>query len=508
MGRQAQMLVRHPRCIGSGPDLARAVDAVLEGAELLDADRAARVHAAGGDADLGAEAELAAIGELGRGVVEHDGGIDLGEEALGRGLVGGDDRVGMVRAVALDMVDGAASSPSTTFTAMIRRDIRSTSPPRSPASTRAIDSACGGVATHRAAGFEQRLDERRADAVAAQASSTSSVSAAPQTPVRRILALSTMSRAMARSARGVDIDMADAVEMREDRHARLALDAGDEALAAARHDDVDVAARGPRASRRRRRGRASARAGSRRPAGPAGSSPSRRRRRSRSRSGSNPSRRAGSRRCRLFRHSAPASAVTLGRLSKITPMTPSGVATRSKRRPLGRVHSASTRPTGSGRAATSATASAMASRRFSSRARRSMKEALWPRALPSARSLRIGGEDAALRARSACGHRRCRAALRCAAGARRDPARGGAGAPAELMHDARRHRRPRSSRRCATRCRPSCHPAQTRHQPVRTLRPAERHVVPVDHLGAAGIAEHRLDVARGLAENERRLAAS
>src|SRR6478736_4410981 len=77
MGRQAQMLVRHPRCIGSGTNLARAMDAVLEGAELFDADRAARMHAAGGDADLGAEAELAAIGELGRGVVDDDGGIDL-----------------------------------------------------------------------------------------------------------------------------------------------------------------------------------------------------------------------------------------------------------------------------------------------------------------------------------------------------------------------------------------------------------------------------------------------
>ena len=32
----------------------------------------------GGDADLGAEAELAAIGELRRGVVQDDGRIDLG----------------------------------------------------------------------------------------------------------------------------------------------------------------------------------------------------------------------------------------------------------------------------------------------------------------------------------------------------------------------------------------------------------------------------------------------
>jgi hypothetical protein len=84
------------------------MDAVLE-AELLDADRAARMHAAGGDADLGAEAEFAAIGELGRSVVDDDGGIDLGEEAAGGGLVRGDDRIGVMRAVALDMVDRASS---------------------------------------------------------------------------------------------------------------------------------------------------------------------------------------------------------------------------------------------------------------------------------------------------------------------------------------------------------------------------------------------------------------
>ena len=49
----------------------------LKRGELLDADRPARMQPAGGDADLGAEAELAAVGELRRGVVQHDRGIDL-----------------------------------------------------------------------------------------------------------------------------------------------------------------------------------------------------------------------------------------------------------------------------------------------------------------------------------------------------------------------------------------------------------------------------------------------
>src|SRR6266849_1883330 len=90
---------------GSRAGLAAAEDAVLEGGELLDADRPARMHAAGGDADLGAEAKLAAVGELGRGVVQHDRRVDLAHEFFRRRLVGRDDRVGVVRAVALDMGD-------------------------------------------------------------------------------------------------------------------------------------------------------------------------------------------------------------------------------------------------------------------------------------------------------------------------------------------------------------------------------------------------------------------
>ena len=77
--------------------------------------------------------------------------------------------------------------------------------------------------------------------VPAAARSTSRVSAAPQTPVRRILAFSTMLFAMSSDGGLVDIDVADAFEMREHRHARLLLHARDQALAAARHDDVDAA---------------------------------------------------------------------------------------------------------------------------------------------------------------------------------------------------------------------------------------------------------------------------
>ena len=59
----------------------------------------------GRDADFRAHAELAAVGELGRGVVQHDRRIDLVEKGLGAGRVGGDDGIGVPRTVGADMRD-------------------------------------------------------------------------------------------------------------------------------------------------------------------------------------------------------------------------------------------------------------------------------------------------------------------------------------------------------------------------------------------------------------------
>ena len=79
--------------VGSGPDLARAPAHVLVGAELGQTHGAACVHAVGRDAHLGAEQELAAVGEARAGVVIDAGAVDLGQVALGRRRVGGDDAV-------------------------------------------------------------------------------------------------------------------------------------------------------------------------------------------------------------------------------------------------------------------------------------------------------------------------------------------------------------------------------------------------------------------------------
>src|SRR5262249_57596801 len=85
------------------PRLSVAAYAIFEAGQLLDSDRSAGVEPPGGNADLGAEAELAAVGELRRRVMEHDGGVDFAQEFFGRLAVLGHDRVGVMRAVAFDM---------------------------------------------------------------------------------------------------------------------------------------------------------------------------------------------------------------------------------------------------------------------------------------------------------------------------------------------------------------------------------------------------------------------
>ena len=123
--------------------------------------------------------------------------------------------------------------------------------------------------------------------------------------------------------------------MGEDRHARLVLHARDQGLAAARHDDVDIAAKpaqhladggavGGRDDLDGVGGQAGAAAGPR---------PGRHGWRATSATLSEPPRRITA--LPDFRQSAPASAVTLGRLSKITPMTPSGVRTRAMTQAVG-----------------------------------------------------------------------------------------------------------------------------------------------------------------------------
>ena len=71
---------------GSRPRLSGPADLPFVGREPFERDRPAGVEPPGGDADLGAEAEFAAVGELGAGVDHHDRAVDFGQEAFGGGL--------------------------------------------------------------------------------------------------------------------------------------------------------------------------------------------------------------------------------------------------------------------------------------------------------------------------------------------------------------------------------------------------------------------------------------
>ena len=74
----------------------------------------------------------------------------------------------------------------------------------------------------------------------------------------------------------------------------------------------------------------------------------------------------------LFRHSATASAVTLGRPSYTTAITPSGTRVRRIWSPFGRVRPPSIAPTGSGSLATARTPAAISATRSSSSSSRSI----------------------------------------------------------------------------------------------------------------------------------------
>ena len=77
----------------------------------------------------------------------------------------------------------------------------------------------------------------------------------------------------------------------------------------------------------------------------------------------------------------------------MTPTTPSGVATRSMTSPFGRVNVASTRPTGSGKSATSSSPRAIASIRTGSRASRSIKAGLRVLRASLGEIERVGGQN-------------------------------------------------------------------------------------------------------------------
>ena len=73
--------------------------------EIGSAHRPAGVELVGADADLRAKAVFPAVGEAGAGVDDHAGRIDAGHKLLNRRGVGREDRIGVMAAVAVDVID-------------------------------------------------------------------------------------------------------------------------------------------------------------------------------------------------------------------------------------------------------------------------------------------------------------------------------------------------------------------------------------------------------------------
>ena len=84
-------------------DLPIPGDDPFVGRQIRRPHRAAGVEFVGADADLGAQAIFAAVGESGAGVDHHAGGIDAGDELLDRRGGIAQDRIGVMAAVFVDV---------------------------------------------------------------------------------------------------------------------------------------------------------------------------------------------------------------------------------------------------------------------------------------------------------------------------------------------------------------------------------------------------------------------
>src|SRR3954451_20288850 len=93
------------RATASGPDLAVALDQVLEGAQLARADRPAGMQLLRRVADLGAHPELAPVGEAGGGVDVDARRVHAELERPRGGRVAREDRLRVARPVRVNVLD-------------------------------------------------------------------------------------------------------------------------------------------------------------------------------------------------------------------------------------------------------------------------------------------------------------------------------------------------------------------------------------------------------------------
>ena len=79
---------------------------VLERGQPFDADGPTRMEFVSADADFGTQPVLKSVGKTCAGIDHHTAAVDLPQKTLGMKMIGGDDGVGMVRGLAVDVRNG------------------------------------------------------------------------------------------------------------------------------------------------------------------------------------------------------------------------------------------------------------------------------------------------------------------------------------------------------------------------------------------------------------------
>ncbi|MNZ18866.1 hypothetical protein D3C78_358860 [compost metagenome] len=190
----------------------------------------------GGNTDFRAQAVLEAVGEAGRGV-EHDRRrIDLGHELAGFTLVFADDRVGVVRAIVVDVLDGLVQAIDHTN----RQDgVEVLGEPIVFAGRLGLDQRTGTLAP-------AQFDALFLETAGHFRQETFSHTLVDQQGFHRTANTVTVSLGVESNAQGLvqvrvlgNIDVTDAVQVLDDRHTGIAADAFDQATAAPRDDDID-----------------------------------------------------------------------------------------------------------------------------------------------------------------------------------------------------------------------------------------------------------------------------
>ena len=174
--------------------------------------------------------------------MQDDGGIDAVEEGLGRGRIGGDDGLGVVRAVTLDVRDGRIQ-PVHDLDREDRVQVLGVPVLGRGGNGARLEPAHGLVAADLAAGGDKVVQDRpelvlRDGPVDEQGLGRAADAGAPHLGVEHDPA-----RHLGVGG-GVDVGVAQTFQVRDHRDAAFVLDPLDQAAPAARHDDVDEVVHG------------------------------------------------------------------------------------------------------------------------------------------------------------------------------------------------------------------------------------------------------------------------